>query len=218
MFAVINQLKIASINGYGKMLLYFYRIRIIRMIIAGVDEVGRGPLAGAVVAAAVILDEVIEGVTDSKKLSPGKRSQLAELIKLKARSYAIGRAEVHEIDQLNIHHATLLAMKRAIEGLHLKPELIKVDGIHAPKVSIPTETIIQGDLTVYQIGAASILAKVYRDEEMIRLDLLYPGYGFADHKGYPTPAHRKALIQLGACEIHRRSYAPVAAALNNVSV
>ena len=184
------------------------------MIIAGVDEVGRGPLAGAVVASAVILGEPIPGVTDSKKLSPGRRAELALLIKKRALCYAYGRAEVDEIDALNIHWATLLAMKRAIEGLSLSPQRVLVDGLYAPAVCMPCEVIVKGDSLVASIGAASILAKVLRDEEMCALDIIYPGYGFARHKGYPTAEHRAALQLLGASAIHRRSYAPVAAVLN----
>lgn len=183
--------------------------------VAGVDEVGRGPLAGPVITAAVIITTPIPGVTDSKKLTASKREKLAELIKKSAHAFAYGRAEVEEIDALNIHQATLLAMKRAIEGLSICPDKVMVDGIHAPKVSMPCETVIKGDLLVFEIGAASILAKVERDLEMEAMNLLYPGYGFADHKGYPTVAHRRALIELGACLIHRRSFAPVASVLTN---
>ena len=182
------------------------------MLVAGVDEVGRGPLAGPVVTAAVILKAPIEGVTDSKKLSPLKRRQLAIQIREQALCYAYGRAEVEEIDSLNIHYATLLAMKRAIEGLSIRPEKILVDGLYTPSVMIPCEAIIKGDALIASIGAASILAKVIRDDEMEEMDVLYPGYGFALHKGYPTAVHRIALKQLGPCAIHRRSYAPVAAA------
>jgi len=183
------------------------------ILIAGVDEVGRGPLAGAVVAAAVILEHPIEGVTDSKKLTAIKREQLAKLIIQKAQSFAYGRAEVEEIDQLNIHQATLLAMKRAVEGLSIVPHKILVDGIFVPDVTMPAEAIIKGDLLIHQIAAASILAKVARDAEMVALDQVYPGYGFADHKGYPTPMHRRLLQELGICAIHRRSYAPVRQAM-----
>ena len=181
--------------------------------IAGVDEVGRGPLAGPVITAAVILNEPIDGVKDSKKLSPLKRKQLAKEIRERALCYAYGRAEVHEIDTLNIHHATLLAMKRAIEALSLSPKHVMVDGLYTPNVAIPCQAIVGGDGLVLEIGAASILAKVLRDEEMEAMDERYPGYGFALHKGYPTAMHRAALLDLGPCDIHRRSYAPVAAAL-----
>ncbi len=181
--------------------------------IAGVDEVGRGPLAGPVVTAAVILCEPIEGVTDSKKLTPLKRKKLAMIIRERALCYAYGRAEVDEIDQLNIHYATLLAMKRAIEGLSICPQKAMIDGLYIPQVAMPCEAIVKGDSLIAEIGAASILAKVLRDEEMVEMDLLYPGYGFSSHKGYPTEFHRNALQKLGPCDIHRRSYAPVAAAL-----
>ena len=181
------------------------------MLIAGVDEVGRGPLAGPVVTAAVILRGPIEGVTDSKKLTPLKRQQLAIEIRERALCYAYGRAEAEEIDRLNIHHATLLAMKRAIEGLSICPEKVVVDGLYTPSVTMPCEAIVKGDSLIVAIGAASILAKVLRDGEMEEMDALYPGYGFALHKGYPTAMHRAALKQLGPCAIHRRSYAPVAA-------
>ncbi len=181
--------------------------------IAGVDEVGRGPLAGPVVTAAVILEQPIDGIKDSKKLSPLKRKYLADTIRERALCYAYGRAEVHEIDQFNIHHATLLAMKRAIEGLSLTPTQVMIDGLYTPQVSMPSQAVVGGDGLILEIGAASILAKVMRDEEMEAMDILYPGYGFALHKGYPTAFHRAALIDLGPCDIHRRSYAPVAAAL-----
>ena len=183
------------------------------MYVAGVDEVGRGPLAGPVVTAAVILSSPIEGVTDSKKLSPLKRRQLAVEIRERALCFAYGRAEVDEIDRLNIHHATLLAMKRAIEGLSVCPTKVLVDGLYTPDLSIPSYAIVKGDALITEIGAASILAKVLRDEEMDRMDDLYPGYGFAQHKGYPTAMHRAALQLLGPCDIHRMSYAPVAASV-----
>lgn len=183
-----------------------------QMIIAGVDEAGRGPLAGAVIAAAVILKRPITGVTDSKKLSPKKREQLSEQIRQEAMCFAYGRAEVEEIDALNIHHATLLAMKRAIDGLSYKPEMVLIDGLYIPTVDIPCKAIVKGDLLIGEIGAASILAKVARDEEMGRMEQLYPGYEFAIHKGYPTAKHRAKLCELGPCPIHRRSYAPVVAA------
>lgn len=184
------------------------------ILVAGVDEVGRGPLAGAVVTAAVILKNPIEGLDDSKKLTEKKRKLLSFQIKEQALAYAYGRAEVEEIDKLNIHHATLLAMRRAVEALPVKPESVLVDGIHVPEINIPCKAIIQGDSLIPAISAASILAKVLRDEEMEVLDVMYPGYGFAGHKGYPTVAHREALIRLGPCPIHRRSYAPVAALLD----
>ena len=183
------------------------------LYVAGVDEVGRGPLAGAVVTAAVILNKPIEGLADSKKLSPKKRKELSNLIQKHALAFAFGRAEVEEIDRLNIHHATLLAMSRAVEALTIQPHSVLVDGIHLPKLSMPCKAIVQGDNLIPAISAASILAKVYRDEEMEVLDELYPGYGFAAHKGYGTVVHREALVRLGPCAIHRRSYAPVAAAV-----
>lgn len=182
-------------------------------LIAGVDEAGRGPLAGAVIAATVILREPIEGITDSKKLTPAARMRLAGLIKENALAYALGRAEVEEIDRLNIHHATLLAMQRAINALTIQPAEVLVDGLYVPKINIPSRAIVKGDLLIAEIGAASILAKTARDEEMEYLDTLYPQYGFAQHKGYPTAEHRRQLILHGACIIHRKSYAPVAAAL-----
>ena len=184
------------------------------MLVAGVDEVGRGPLAGAVVTAAVILREPIEGLADSKKLSAKKRKLLSSQIKENALAFAYGRAEVDEIDALNIHNATLLAMQRAIEALPIKPSRALIDGMYTPKLDIPCSAIIQGDGLIPEISAASILAKVLRDEEMDALDLIYPGYGFALHKGYPTAFHREALSRLGPCIIHRRSYAPVAKCLS----
>ncbi|QRN03795.1 ribonuclease HII [Legionella sp. MW5194] len=176
---------------------------------AGVDEVGRGPLAGPVVTAAVILKRPLEGLTDSKKLTPKKRKTLAEQIKKEAVCFAYGRAEVSEIDELNIHWATLLAMKRAVEALAIKPARVLVDGLHKPNIDIPCEAIVQGDLLIAEISAASILAKVSRDEEMEQLDSLYPGYGFAVHKGYSTEMHRRLLLELGPSPIHRKSFAPV---------
>lgn len=179
------------------------------LYIAGVDEVGRGPLAGPVVTAAVILSYPIAGITDSKKLSPEKRKELAALIKLKACAFSYGRAEVEEIDAINIHQATLLAMKRAVEGLTIRPDKVMVDGTFKPLIDIECETFVKGDLLIYEISAASILAKVARDEEMAAMDILYPGYGFAKHKGYATEVHRNALRELGPCPIHRKSFAPV---------
>jgi ribonuclease HII len=181
--------------------------------IAGVDEVGRGPLAGPVVTAAVILREPIPGVTDSKLLTPLKRKRLAVIIREQAVCYAYGRADIEEIERLNIHHATLLAMKRAIEALSICPDKVLVDGLFKPQVNIPCEAIVKGDSKVNEIGAASILAKVLRDQEMEDMDALYPGYGFALHKGYATAMHRAALKKLGPCPIHRLGYAPVAAEL-----
>lgn len=179
--------------------------------IAGVDEVGRGPLAGAVVTAAVILDpeNPIEGLDDSKKLSEKKREVLAEEIKKKALCYFIARAEHEEIDKLNIFHATLLAMKRAVEGLTIKPDKVLVDGKFCPKILFPCEAVVKGDSRVAAISAASIIAKVARDNEMIAMDETYPGYGFAKHKGYPTKVHMEALYEFGITPIHRKSYKPV---------
>ncbi|GGI80242.1 ribonuclease HII [Legionella impletisoli] len=186
------------------------------MYIAGVDEVGRGPLAGPVIAAAVILNDPIEGVKDSKKLPELKRKLLAAEIKEKAVCYAYGRAEVEEINELNIHHATLLAMKRAIENLAFVPDKVLVDGIHIPNVKMPCYPIVKGDDLICEISAASILAKVHRDEEMEKMDLHFPGYGFARHKGYATPQHQEALMKLGPCTIHRKGFTPVSAALNQM--
>ena len=179
--------------------------------IAGVDEVGRGPLAGPVVTAAVILDRSnpIEGLTDSKKLSETQREQLAIEIKEKAICWALGRAEVEEIDRINILQATLLAMQRAIAGLEQKPEFVLVDGNRCPSFHCPAEAIVKGDLRVPEISAASIIAKVSRDNEMAELNLQYPGYGLEKHKGYPTRAHIEAMTNLGVTPIHRRSYGPV---------
>ncbi len=181
------------------------------VLVAGVDEVGRGPLAGPVVTAAVILDpdNPIDGLADSKKLSEKRREMLEPLIKQHALAWSLGRAEAAEIDQLNILQATLLAMKRAVEGLSLVPGHVLVDGIHAPALNCPVTTVIKGDQSEPAIAAASILAKVARDREMTALDEIYPGYGFAKHKGYPTRQHQQALIELGPTEIHRRSFSPV---------
>jgi len=185
------------------------------LVVAGVDEVGRGCLVGAVVAAAVILDKdnPIVGLTDSKKLSAKKRELLADEIKLKAKSWAIARAEPSEIDSINILQASLLAMQRAVESLDVQANWLKVDGNQYPNLACPGETIIQGDLLVPEISAASILAKVYRDQEMMTLDALYPGYDFAKHKGYPTKLHKEKIQELGVTELHRKSFAPVKALL-----
>lgn len=187
-------------------------------LVAGVDEVGRGPLAGAVIAAAVILDpeKPIAGLTDSKKLSEKKRDQLFDIIKRDALAWAVGRAEVEEIDTLNILHASMLAMKRAVEQLQPAAEFAQVDGNRCPNLLIPSEAIVKGDLTVPCISAASIIAKVTRDREMAVLDQQYPGYGLARHKGYPTQDHIEALQKLGPSEIHRRSFGPVAALVENM--
>lgn len=180
-------------------------------LIAGVDEVGRGPLAGPVVAAAVILDPLrpIDGLTDSKALSETQREHFNLLIKEKALAWSLGRAEVGEIDDINILQASLLAMQRAIEGLCLKPDHALVDGNRLPNLACTAEAIIKGDLTVPVISAASIIAKVARDAEMVDMDKLFPGYGLAKHKGYPTKQHIKALSELGVTPHHRRTFAPV---------
>jgi len=179
---------------------------------AGVDEAGRGPLAGPVVAAAVILDPCspIDGITDSKALSERMRGKLDQEIRARALAWAIARADVEEIDSLNILQASLLAMKRAVMALSLKPGLVLIDGNHCPLLDgCRVEAIVKGDQKVTAIGAASILAKVARDREMMDLDARYPGYGFAQHKGYPTKSHISALNTLGISPVHRRSYAPV---------
>jgi ribonuclease HII len=179
-------------------------------VIAGVDEVGRGPLAGDVVAAAVVLpDYPLTGLTDSKALSEAKRLALSEIIRREARSWALGRSTVAEIDELNILQASLLAMRRAVEGLSIQPTLVLVDGNRLPRWPYEARAIVKGDLTEPAISAASILAKVARDQEMVALDRRYPGYGLAAHKGYPTKAHLTALKALGVSPIHRRSFAPV---------
>lgn len=180
-------------------------------LLAGVDEVGRGPLAGDVVAAAVILNDKkpIIGLADSKKLSEKKRESLFEEIRDKAIAFCVARASVAEIDQLNILHASLLAMRRAVEGLHIEPHHVLVDGNRLPQWRYSSEAVVQGDATIAAISAASILAKVTRDREMCELDNLYPGYGFAVHKGYPTKLHLAALQSMGPTPIHRRGYAPV---------
>lgn len=179
--------------------------------VAGVDEVGRGPLAGPVVTAAVILDKhnPVAGLTDSKKLTERQREILAEEIKEKALAWSLGRAEVEEIDEINILQATMLAMQRAVLALPIKPEYVLIDGNRCPALDYPSQAIIKGDLTVPVISAASIVAKVARDHEMQQLDQQYPGYGLQKHKGYPTKAHLLALEQLGVSPIHRRSYGPV---------
>lgn len=182
-----------------------------KLVVAGVDEVGRGPLAGDVVAAAVILDpeKHIEGLNDSKKLSEKKRLYFFDEIKQNALSWCIARATPAEIDQLNILQASLLAMKRAVEGLSITPEHVLVDGNKLPDWDYSAEAIVGGDGTEASISAASILAKVTRDEEMKALDSVYPAYGFAKHKGYPTQMHMQALQAHGPCPIHRFSFAPV---------
>lgn len=180
-------------------------------LVAGVDEVGRGPLCGAVVTAAVILDpsRPILGLNDSKKLTEARREKLYDEIIEKALSWHIARAEVEEIDELNILHATMLAMQRAVEGLHITPKMAMIDGNRCPKLTMPAEAVVKGDSKVPAIAAASILAKVSRDREMAAFELIYPGYGIGGHKGYPTPVHLEALARLGPTPIHRRSFAPV---------
>lgn len=180
-------------------------------LVAGVDEVGRGPLCGPVVTAAVILDpnKPITGLNDSKKLTEKKREVLFDEIKEKALAWSIARADVAEIDELNILHATMLAMKRAVESLTVTPKRAFIDGNRCPQLNIPCTAVIKGDATVPAIAAASILAKVTRDREMTELDKQYPGYGIAGHKGYPTPLHLAALKELGPTIIHRYSFAPV---------
>jgi ribonuclease HII len=179
-------------------------------MIAGVDEAGRGPLAGPVVAAAVIWDAPIAGVKDSKLLSPAQREQFYGKIVDSAVCYAIGIASVEEIEKYNILQATLLAMNRAVEGLTVKPKEVWVDGRDKPKVSYPVQTFIDGDALIDLIGAASILAKVTRDRLLVEYDKQYPGYGFAAHKGYSTRQHLEALHRLGPTPIHRRQFKPVA--------
>ncbi len=180
-------------------------------LIAGVDEVGRGPLVGAVVTAAVILDpnNPIEGLGDSKKLSEKKRLLLAQEIKQKALAWSLGRAEPAEIDDLNILHATMLAMQRAIKSLKIRPHFVLVDGNRIPDLDIPAQAIVKGDSLVPEISAASILAKVARDAEMLALDKQFPQYAFAQHKGYPTKLHLEKLAEFGVLPQHRRSFAPV---------
>jgi len=181
------------------------------LLICGVDEAGRGPLAGAVYAAAVILNpaQSISGLADSKTLSEKKRDSLAIQIKQYALAWAIASSSVEEIDRINILQASLLAMKRAVENLQLTPHQVLVDGLHCPKIAIPTMAIVKGDSKVQAIAAASILAKTARDEEMRRLHAIYPQYDFAKHKGYPTVAHLQCLAEHGVSPVHRRSYAPV---------
>lgn len=180
--------------------------------IAGLDEAGRGPLAGPVVAAAVILDpgKSLDGLADSKALSPRRRIHLAEFIKRQALCWAVGTASVGEIDRINILQATLLAMQRAVTGLRLSPTQLLVDGNQLPRsLACPAKAIVRGDQTVDCISAASIIAKTYRDELMSELDSLYPQYGFKDHKGYGTRRHIEALERFGVSPVHRRSFAPV---------
>ena len=183
-------------------------------LVAGVDEAGRGPLAGPVVAAAVILDDLhpIAGLADSKKLSPARRERLFDEIRAKALCFCIAEASVEEIDRINILQATLLAMRRAVLGLRLKPVMVLVDGNQLPRLDVPAEAIVKGDARVQSISAASILAKVHRDRWCQQLHERYPQYGFAGHKGYGTAEHLAALREHGICPEHRRSFAPVAQA------
>lgn len=184
----------------------------VNKIVAGVDEVGRGPLVGDVVTAAVILDpkRPILGLTDSKKLSEKKREQFALLIKEQALAWAIGRCSPAEIDQYNILQATMLAMSRAVAGLTLQPEFVFIDGNRLPSLPMPAQAVVKGDSLVAEISAASILAKVARDQDMLTLDAEYPQYGFAQHKGYPTKAHFAALAEFGVIAPYRKSFKPVA--------
>ena len=179
-------------------------------LVAGLDEVGRGPLAGAVYAAAVVLDPAvaIAGLKDSKQLTENRRNQLDAEIRVKARAFCVATADVAEIDTINILQATMLAMQRALAGLSVDVDLALVDGNRLPDLPCPAEAIIKGDSKVDAIKAASIIAKVARDQEMHRLDQLYPEYGFARHKGYPTREHLAALGAHGPCPIHRMSFAP----------
>lgn len=181
------------------------------LIICGVDEAGRGPLAGPVSAAAVILDadNPVEGLADSKKLSEKQRDRLAPLIRERALAWAVAYADVEEIDRLNILQATLLAMRRAVLALDIQPQRVLVDGLYCPQTGIPSQAIVKGDSKVAAISAASILAKTARDEIMLQLHEQYPHYGFAGHKGYPTAAHLAALREYGVSEVHRRSFRPV---------
>ena len=181
------------------------------MRVCGVDEAGRGPLAGPVFAAAVILDALypIEGLADSKKLTPRQREVLAREIRAHAAAWAIASASVEEIDSINILQASLLAMQRAVEKLAVAPMQVLVDGLHRPRLAVPVQAIVRGDATVAEIAAASILAKVARDGEMVALHHQHPQYGFDRHKGYPTSAHLQALREHGVSAVHRRSFAPV---------
>lgn len=184
-------------------------------LIAGVDEVGRGPLVGDVVTAAVILDpnNPIEGLNDSKKLSEKKRLALLPEIKQKALAWAVGRCSPEEIDQLNILQATMVAMQRAVDGLNVTPDFVLIDGNRCPQLPMQSQAVIKGDLRVAEISAASIIAKVVRDQEMEELDKQYPEFGFAKHKGYPTKAHFEAIEQHGVIDQHRKSFKPVKRAL-----
>ena len=180
-------------------------------LVAGVDEVGRGPLAGPVVAAAVILDpkKPIDGLCDSKKMSANRRLEMSDKIKSNSLAWSLGRAEAKEIDEINILQASLLAMKRAIELLNIEPDIVLVDGNYTPSINFKKKAIVKGDSLVPVISAASIIAKVERDNEMIALDKVYPGYGFSSHKGYPTKQHIESLKRLGITDIHRITFSPV---------
>ncbi|MEX0605980.1 MAG: ribonuclease HII [Marinobacter sp.] len=188
--------------------------------VAGVDEVGRGPLVGAVVTAAVILDpeRPISGLADSKKLSEKRREALFDQIIEHAAAWSLGRCEADEIDRLNIFQATMVAMKRAVSGLAIAPEHVLVDGNRCPRWSWASEAVVKGDSRVEAISAASIIAKVTRDREMLALEAEYPGYGFAQHKGYPTPVHLAALHELGATPHHRRSFRPVQEVIDRMEI
>lgn len=183
--------------------------------ICGVDEAGRGPLCGSVVAAAVILDPArpIAGLNDSKKLTPKRRERLADEIRAQALAWAVAEASVEEIDRLNILHASMLAMARAVAALRVRPDVVKVDGNRCPDIPEPCEAVVGGDALVAEISAASILAKTVRDAAMVELDREYPQYGFARHKGYPVPDHLAALRAHGVLACHRRSFGPVRALL-----
>ena len=187
------------------------------VIMAGVDEAGRGPLAGPVAAAAVLLAprQTIAGLKDSKQLTAAKRDALAAEIRARALVWAVAWADLEEIDRLNILEASLLAMSRAVAALALRPEHVMVDGNRCPIMTVPVTAVVKGDATVPAISAASILAKVERDAEMQRLDVLYPAYGFAVHKGYPTASHLAALERYGVCAAHRKTFAPVRRYLQN---
>lgn len=187
------------------------------MLVCGVDEAGRGPLAGAVFAAAVILDpqRPIEGLADSKQLSPRRRDTLALAIRERVIAWAVASSSVEEIDSINILQASLLAMQRAVEALTVMPQRVLVDGLHRPQLPMPVQAIVRGDATVASIAAASILAKVARDAEMLTLHHRHPQYGFDRHKGYPTSAHLRALLEHGVSAVHRRTFAPVRALLGD---
>lgn len=186
-----------------------------RAIVCGVDEAGRGPLAGPVYAAAVVLDprRPIRGLDDSKRLTEAARIDLASRIHDRALAWAVASASVAEIEAINILHASLLAMQRAVEQLGVAPDQVLVDGLHCPRIAVAARAVVGGDAKVRAISAASILAKTARDEEMVRLHQVFPAYGFDRHKGYPTPDHLEALRSVGPCAEHRRSFAPVRAVL-----